>query len=186
MPPRWPNVKIPETSGVKPLPQRRNKRLRNTLFSLLFCFGLIVAYYATTGNQPLSSDSHITYEAVGVFKLDIDTSGHVRLEDQQGIYSYKISKFAVRRILRTFHQVDFLGRNILTYGGVHADCILTLTENHQKTAIHHDCETQAMELLKPVQTLNQVTRFRSLLKGDKAVMRDYNVKSDRTATLLSQ
>ncbi|HTN39892.1 MAG TPA: hypothetical protein VLZ84_01995, partial [Asticcacaulis sp.] len=154
--------------------------LRNTLFSLLFCFGLIVAYYATTGNQPLPPDTYITYESVGVFRLDIDTNGHVRLADQQGIYSYKISKFAVRRILRTFRQVDFLGRDILAYGDVHTNCILTLTENHQKAAIRHDCETRAMELLKPAQTLNQVTRFRSILKGDKAAMRDYNVKSDRT------
>jgi hypothetical protein len=164
-------VKIPETFSIKPLP----KRLRNTLFSLLFCFGLIVAYYATTGNQPLPPDTHITYESTGVFRLDIDANGHVRLTDQRGLYTYKISKFAVRRTLRTFHQVDFFGRDILAYGGTPATCQLTLIKDHQKAAIRYDCKTQAMELRKPVETLNQVTRYQNILKNDKTVIRDYGV-----------
>ncbi len=157
---------------MRPLP----KRLRNTLFSLLFCFGLIVAWTATTGNQPIPTDTHITYEATNLFRLDIDAEGHVRLQDRRGLYSYKISKFAVRRILRIFHEVNFLGRDVMAYDGAHANCYLALTENHQKTALRHDCETQAMELQKPVRALNQVTRYRSILKNDKTVIMDYDVK----------
>lgn len=150
--------------------------MRNTLFSLLFCFGLIAAYYATTGNKPLPSDTHITYESAGAFRLDIDADGHVRLTDQRGVYSYKISKFAVRRVLRAFHQVDFFRRDIQAYGGARANCQLTLTEDHQKAVIRHNCETQAMELQKLIQALEQVTRYQNVLKDDKAVIRDYSVK----------
>lgn len=172
MPPRWPSVKIPETFGIKPLP----KRLRNTLFSLLFCFGLIVAYYATTGNQPIPSDTHITYESASAFRLDIDADGQVRLANRRGTYSYKVSKFAVRRILRSFHQMNFFERDIMAYGDAGSSCVLTLTEGHQKAAIRHNCETQAMELRKPIQTLYQVTRYQNVLKDDKAIIRDYDVK----------
>ena len=164
-------MKIPETFGVKPLP----KRLRNMVLSLLFCCGLIVAYYATTGNQQIPPDTHISYEARGAFRLDIDADGQVRLSDQQGIYSYKISKSAVRRVLRTFHQVNFFGLNIVAYGDARATCQLMLTADHQKAVIRHDCKTQAMELRKPIQALDQATRYQDVLKGDKAVIRDYGV-----------
>ncbi len=181
-PPRWPSVKIPDFLPFSTLP----KRLRNTLFSLLFCFGLIAAWYATMGNHDLPPDTHITYEAAGAFRLDIDAEGHVRLADRHGTYSYKISQFAVRRIVRTFQQVDFFGLNIRAYDGTSAACQLTLTEGHQKSAIRHNCETQVVELRKPVQALDQVTRFRRVLKDDKAVMSDYGVKFTRDTQSLSQ
>ncbi len=171
MPPSWPSVKIPETFGGKPLP----KRLRNTLLSVLFCGGLFVAWYQLAGQTPIPPDTYITYAQRDRFRLDIDASGLVILADQTGTHHYQISQFALRRILRTFHRVEWFDRNILAYGKARSPCELSLTEDHRKAAIRHDCETQASEILMPVQSLEATTRFRKVLEGDKPTLRDYKV-----------
>lgn len=171
MPPSWPSVKIPETFGEKPRP----KRLRNTLLSVLFCGGLFVAYYQLAGQTPIPPDTHITYAQRDRFRLDIDASGQVILADQTGTDHYQISQFALRRILRTFHRVEWFDRNILAYGDARSQCLLSLTEGRRKAAIQHNCETQASEILVPVQSLEVTTRFRKVLEGDKPTLRDYKV-----------
>jgi hypothetical protein len=164
-------VKIPENLGGKPLP----KRLRNTLLSVLFCGGLFVAYYQFSDKTPVPPDTHITYTRQGAFRVDIGADGQVTLSDRTHIYRYRISQFALRRALRAFQRADFFGRNILAYGNSDSPCTLTLSENHQKAAIWHDCETQASELSGPVQALETVTRFHRVLKGDKTILSDYRV-----------
>ncbi|ESQ94243.1 hypothetical protein ABENE_01665 [Asticcacaulis benevestitus DSM 16100 = ATCC BAA-896] len=172
MPPSTPSAKPSDVLKIKPLP----KRLRNTLMSTLFCAGLIMAYHATTQNQPLPADAHISYEAPGSVRLDVDAEGHVVLSDMTRVYRYKISKFAVKRILRAFQQARFFERRITDYRG---DCQLTLNADHQKVAIRHDCATTAPELSKPVEALDITTRFRRVLAGDKNTLRDYAVKVAR-------
>ncbi|MDV6329371.1 hypothetical protein [Asticcacaulis sp. 201] len=155
-----------------------SKRLRNSLMSILVCAGLMVAYYYyTTQSQGLADDTHITYEMRGHFRLDVDGAGNVRLQADK-VYTYKISTFAVRRILRVFHRARFFERNVTAYGAVNASCALTLVENHQKTSIRHECETQSPELTKPIEALDQMTRFRRVLQGDKSVMRNYAITHD--------
>ncbi|ESQ82976.1 hypothetical protein AEAC466_15840 [Asticcacaulis sp. AC466] len=157
-----------------------SKRLRNSLMSIMVCAGLMIAYhYYTAQSQGLPDDTHITYEMRGRFRLDVDSSGHVRLLADK-VYSYKISTFAVRRILRVFHRARFFERNVTAYGAVSADCTLTLVENHQKSSIRHACDTQSPELTKPIEALDQMTRFRRVLKGDKSVLRDYAITSDNS------
>lgn len=168
MPRSTPSAKPCDVLKVKPLP----KRLRNTLMSALFCAGLIIAYHATTQNQPLPPDAHITYEAPGSVRLDVDAEGHVVLSDMTRIYRYKISKFAVKRILRAFQQAHFFDRRITDYSGA---CQLTLNADQQKMAIRHDCMTTAPELSKPVEALDIITRFRRILAGDQNTLRDYAV-----------
>ena len=165
--PSAPSAKFRDVLKIKPLP----KRLRNTLMSTLFCAGLIIAYHATTQNQPLPADARITYEAPDV-RLDVDAEGHVVLSDMTRIYRYKISKFAVKRILRAFQQAHFFDRRITDYSGA---CQLTLTADHQKMAIRHDCMTTAPELTKPLEALDITARFRRVLAGDKNTLRDYAV-----------
>jgi hypothetical protein len=169
MPPSTPSAKPSDVLKIKPLP----KRLRNTLMSTLFCAGLIIAYHATTQNQPLPTDAHITYEAPGKVRLDIDAGGQVVIRDKTRIYHYKISKFAVKRILRAFQQARFFDRRITDYSG---DCQLSLNADHQKMAIRHDCATTAPELIKPVEALDITTRFRRVLADDKNTLRDYGVR----------
>ena len=167
----WPSTtsaKFRDVLKIKPLP----KRLRNTLMSTLFCAGLIIAYHATTQNQPLPPDAHITYEASGRVRLDVDAEGRVVVSDRTRIYRYKISKFAVKRTLRAFQQVRFFDRHITSYSG---DCELTLNADHQKMAIRHDCATTATELTKPLEALDITTRFHRVLAGDKNTLRDYGV-----------
>lgn len=160
---------------VKPLP----KRLRNTLMSTLFCAGLIIAYHATTQNQPLPPDTQISYEAPGKVRLDIDAEGHVILSDMTRIYRYKISKFAVKRILRSFQQARFFDRRIMDYSGA---CQLTLNADHQKMAIRHDCVTTAPELRKPLEALDITTRYHRVLSGDKTTLRDYAVMVEKRSS----
>lgn len=169
MPPSAPSAKL---LRIKPLP----KRLRNTLMSTLFCAGLIIAYHATTQNQPLPVDAHIAYEAPGDVRLDVDAEGHVVVSDMTRIYRYKISKFAVKRTLRAFQQARFFDRRITDYSG---DCQLTLNADHQKMAIRHDCATTAPELTKPLEALDITTRFHRVLAGDKNTLRDYDVAVER-------
>jgi hypothetical protein len=175
MPQSWPSVKIAETFGGKPPIRQVRKRLRNTLMSVLFCGGLFVAYYQLGGRTPIPPDTHITYEQKDRFRLDIEATGRVSLADKTGSYHYQISQFALRRILRTFHRVEWLDRNIPAYGDARSQCELSLTEGHRKAAIRHDCETQASEILMPVQALEVTTRFRKVLQRDKATLRDYKV-----------
>jgi len=172
-------VKIPENFGGKPLP----KRLRNTLLSVLFCGGLFVAYYQTADKTPIPADTRISYEHQGQFRLDISADGQVVLSDPAHIYRYRISSFSVRRILRAFRRADFFGRNILAYGNARSQCMLTLTEDHQKAAIRHDCETQASELRSPVQALEIATRFDRVLKRNTATLSDYKVTSSSRNSL---
>ncbi|MGN6210683.1 hypothetical protein [Asticcacaulis sp.] len=167
-------MKIPETFGGNPLP----RRLRNTLLSVLFCGGLFVAWYQVASQTPIPPDTHVTYQQQDRFRLDIDASGQVILADQTGVYRYKISSLALRRILRTFHRVQWFDRNILAYGDARSQCVLSLTEGYRKAAIRYNCETQASEILMPVQSLEITTRFRRVLQGDKPTLRDFKVTGD--------
>jgi len=151
--------------------------------SVLFCGGLFVAYYQLTGRTPIPPDTHITYEQKDRFRLDIDASGQVILADQTGTCHYQISQFALRRILRTFDRVKWFERNIRAYGDARSQCLLSLTEGHRKAAIRHNCETQAHEILTPVQSLEVTTRFRKVLQADKPTLRDYKVTRSATRLL---
>ncbi|MCR6661069.1 MAG: hypothetical protein NVV72_17730 [Asticcacaulis sp.] len=172
-------MKIPENFGGKPIP----KRLRNTLLSVLFCGGLFVAYYQLADQTPIPPDTHITYEQQDRFRLDIEADGHISLSDKAGTYHYKISQFALRRILRAFHRVEWFDRNILTYGDARSQCVLSLTEGYRKAAIRYNCETQASEILMPVQSLELTTRFRKVLQRDEPTLRDYKVTHKATRLL---
>lgn len=168
MPLSGPSVKIPDTIGGKPLP----KQLRNTLLSVLFCGGLFVAYYQLADMTPIPPDTHITFEQKDRFRLDIDAGGQITLLDRSGVYRYRISSFAVRRILLAFHRVDWFARPV---GNAASPCLLSLTEDHRKLAIRHDCETQSSMISSPIQSLEAATRFHKVLSGDKATLQDYSV-----------
>jgi len=164
-------VKTPDLKSdfkIRPLP----KRLRATLLSVLLCVGLTVAWYISTLNEPVPPDAHITYEMTGGFRVDLSADGHVRVSDPERIYTYSVSKFAVRRVLRSFHQAHFMERDVLAYAGA---CQLTLSENHQKIALRHACDSQAPELRQPIAALETVTRFHAVLKADPIILRDYAV-----------
>ncbi|MFT4077657.1 MAG: hypothetical protein QM647_19180 [Asticcacaulis sp.] len=177
-------MKIPETFSGKPQIRQLPKRLRNTLLSVLFCGGLFVAYYQLTDQTPIPPDTHITYARQDHFRLDIDAKGQISLTDKSGIYHYKISAFALRRILRAFHRSQWFDRDILAYGNARSQCLLGLTEDHHKAVIQHDCETQVSEITVPLQSLDVSTRFRKVLSGDKTALRDYSVAHDANASLL--
>ena len=179
MPPSWPSVKTPETFSGNPL----SKQLRNTLLSVLFCGGLLVAYYQLADQTPIPPDTHITYAQTDRFRLDIDATGQVSLSDNTGAYHYQISQLALRRILRAFHRAKWFDRNILAYGGIRSKCLLSLTESHRKLALRHDCETQASKTESPVQSLESATQFRKVLQGHKQAIRDYRVTRSEAFSL---
>ena len=138
---------------------------------------------AANSQTPIPPDTHITYEQQDRFRLDIDASGQVSLLGKNGTYYYKISQFALRRILRAFHRVEWFDRNILTYGDARSQCVLSLTEGYRKAAIRYNCETQVSEILMPVQSLELTARFRKVLQGDEPTLRDYKVTHSATRLL---
>jgi hypothetical protein len=157
----------------------RPKRLRNTLVSVLICAGLMAAYYVSLGQAPIPPDTRIVYEALDcggpcpAFRLEIDDDGAVSLRDASHVWRYRISQFALRRILRAFDQAQFLNRDINADLPRHPPvCTLSLRQNHQMLAIRHGCGSQAPELSGPRAALEQATRFRNLLAGDRTAARD--------------
>lgn len=157
----------------------RPKRLRNTLVSVLICAGLIAAYYVSLGQTPIPPDTRIVYEgldcggACPVFRLEISADGAVSLRDASHIWRYRISQFALRRILRAFDQAQFMNRDVNADLPRHPPvCDLSLREDHRLLALRHGCGAQAPELAAPVAALEQATQFRKLMAGDRATARD--------------
>ena len=176
MTPKPPNI-------ADPFRVSRPKRLRNTLISVLICAGLMAAYYVSLGQAPIPPDTRIVYEALdcggpcSVFRLEVDAAGAVSLRDASHIRRYRISPFAMRRILRAFDRTQFLSRDVNAYLPPRPPvCDLSLRENHRLLALRHGCGAEALELAGPVAALEQATQFRRILAGDAAVARDYHVQ----------
>ncbi len=159
-----------------------DNRFRSVLISIGACMALIVAYYMAVGQEKIPSDTQIVYQGcIGApcraFRLEIAHDGAVRLLDDTGASSYKISTFALRRVLRVFNRQHFLDRNVMAYdAGSGAACELSLQMDHRLTALTHACDTQAPEIAQPVEALEQVTRFREVAAGDAVVRHDLGVQ----------
>lgn len=160
-----------------------DNRLRNVLLSMLACIALMVAYYMAIGQDKIPPDTRILYQGClgapcHAFRLTLDGMGAVSLSDSAGARTYKVSAFAVRRVLRTFKRQGFLDRDITAYSaGNGPACLLSLQAAHRKTALTHLCETPAPEITKPVAALEEATRFREILAGDRRVAHDPGVSS---------
>ncbi|HWU49175.1 MAG TPA: hypothetical protein VN042_04820 [Asticcacaulis sp.] len=166
----------------------RPKRLRNTLVSVLICAGLMAAYYVSLGQAPIPPDTRIIYEALDcggpcpAFRLEISADGAVSLRDASHIWRYRMSQFALRRILRAFDQTQFLSRDVNADLPRHPPvCDLSLRENHRFLALRHGCGAQAPEMAAPVAALEQVTQFRKILAGDAGVMRAYHIETSQAS-----
>ncbi|MDI7774506.1 DUF6438 domain-containing protein [Asticcacaulis sp. EMRT-3] len=161
---------------------QRPKRLRNTLVSLLICAGLMAAWYVSLSGQVIAPDTRIVYEAQDcggacpVFRLEITADGSVSLSDATQVYTYRISAFALRRILRAFDRTQFLTRDINAYLPSRPPvCDLALSEDHRKISLRHACGADAPELADPVRELEAATRFRAVLAGHPSVLRELHV-----------
>jgi hypothetical protein len=159
----------------------RPKRLRNTLVSLLICAGLIVAYYLSLGSTPLPSDLRIAYQAHAcggpcpAFRIEIDASGDVVLQNETYAWRYRISQFALRRLLRAYDQAHFLTRDISAYSANKPPvCDLSLRDDHRFLSLRHTCGTDRPEIAGPVTAIETVTQFQEILAGNAAAARDHH------------
>ena len=159
-----------------------DNRLRSVLLSVGACLALLAAYYMAIDHEPIPPQTEIVYQAcLGVpcrpFRLKLDGDGAVTLGGGEAVYSYRVSTFAVRRVLRVFRRQAFLDRDVMAYGAAGGPaCVLGLSENHRKTALTHVCGTRAPEIVKPLEALEQATRFRDIIAQNPAVMRDLQVR----------
>ncbi len=169
----------PKPTARKPL---IDTRFRSVLFSIGVCLALIMAYYMAVGQAHIPPDTEIVYQGCAgtpchAFRLQVDHDGAVSLMTDSGSYRYRISAFALRRTLRVFNRQRFLDRDVMSYsanGG--AACELSLRLDHRLTALTHACSTQAPEIARPVEALEQATRFREVAAGDAEVRRDLGIQ----------
>jgi len=165
---------------------RHPKRLRNTFISVLICAGLMAAYYISLGSTPIPADTEIGYD-IGVHvmsqadvRLRVAADGSVSLQDARHVWRYRISQFALRRILHAFDRTNFLDQDVGAYSPLHTPaCDLSLAKNHRKLALRYDCNTQKAELATPLAAIEQATRFKDILAGDRRVIQDYRVQITR-------
>lgn len=158
--------------------------MRNVLLSAGVCIALFAAYYMAIGTEKIPADTRIHFDARGcadacaLFAVDLSGDGRVTVTDRQGQkLDYTISQLAVRRVLRVFRQQAFLERNVSAYtpGTSALVCRLSLSENHQMTAIRHACGETSVEIAKPLAALNLATHYEAVVKHDPAILHQFGV-----------
>ncbi len=152
----------------------RSKRHLNMLASIAVCAGLMIAYYLSVGQGRISPDTHITFEhhdcATGCssWQVDILADGTTWYQARSvaglnGIFRYKLSKFALRRVLRVFSRARFFDLSPTGYpAGSGPVCTLTLTSDHQKMALRHPCGITSPEIAGPVTAVMLATHASDL------------------------
>ncbi|MBW8881131.1 MAG: hypothetical protein JF615_06815 [Asticcacaulis sp.] len=158
-----------------------SKRHRNMLASVAVCGGLLAAYYLAVGQARIPPDTHIVLEhrdCAGdcpAWQVDILADGTTWYQGRgqpglNGIYSYKLSKFALRRVLRVFARAHYFDQAAngyaVTAGG--PICTLTLTSQRQKMSIRHACSERAAAIAKPGAAVVGATQADALAKLGRA------------------
>ncbi|MEI9905243.1 MAG: hypothetical protein WDN06_15780 [Asticcacaulis sp.] len=160
-----------------------DNRLRNVLLSMGACIALMMAYYMAIGQDKIPPDTQIVYQGCDgqpcrAFRLSVDAGGAVMLKSDSGIRHYHVPVFAVQRVMRVFKRRDFLDRDIMAYNtGVGPACLLSLETGHRKTALALPCSTLVPEIAKPILALEDATRFREVLAGNPAIMRNLKIET---------
>ncbi len=162
----------------------RNNRLINTLVSVGLCVGLIFAYNLITANEALPSNTFIRYETKGcgascpIYRIDVFADGTVIWRGVSGVaitgtYRYRISNFALRRMLRVFKRADVFNLKAAGYGPHNSKsgiCTLTLQSGSQKISVPQACDATIAQTLKPISALDRAVHFQALISGDPAVV----------------
>lgn len=156
----------------------RSKRHMNMIASVALCAGLMIAFYLSVGQGHIDTDTHITLErhdcAFGcpAYQVDVLANGATVYQGRSvtglnGIYRYKLSKFAVRRMLRVFDRARFFDLKVNGYAVDPAKpvCTLTLTSGRQKMSVRHSCNETALEIAKPISAVELATRVADIAKG---------------------